>query len=55
MNRKRLHELEMGDGELTKEERDEGWHFCVDWDGMLLGPTSPENESCYCDVEVDGE
>lgn len=23
---------------LTAEEIAEGWHFCPDWDGMLVGP-----------------
>jgi hypothetical protein len=35
--------------ELTAEEIAEGWHFCPDWDGMLLGPGMVEfNECCSC-------
>lgn len=33
---------------LTKEEMDEGWHFCFDWDGLLVGPDMSELEACTC-------
>jgi hypothetical protein len=46
MDRKRYlrldHELE----KLTPEERQEGWHFCPDWDQMLVGPGMVEYEEC---------
>jgi hypothetical protein len=32
--------------ELTKEEYNAGWHFCCEWDGMLIGPGMPEFEEC---------
>lgn len=33
-------------GLLTPKEIDEGWHYCSDWDGLLVGPGTPEAESC---------
>lgn len=33
---------------LTQEELREGWHFCHEWDQMLVGPAMPEWESCLC-------
>ena len=33
---------------LTPEELSRGWHFCPDWDYMLIGPNMKECESCTC-------
>lgn len=33
---------------LTEEEVAEGWHWCIDWDGMLVGPGMIEMECCGC-------
>lgn len=33
---------------LTSEEISNGWHFCSDWDGLLIGPGMKEVESCTC-------
>lgn len=33
---------------LTRAELDEGWHFCPDWDWMLVGPEMQEFECCTC-------
>ena len=33
---------------LTPGEADEGWHFCHDWDGLLIHDTDPEAEACTC-------
>jgi hypothetical protein len=33
---------------LSSEEVSEGWHFCWDWDGLLVGPNTPEMEFCMC-------
>ncbi len=33
---------------LTPEELAEGWHFCWDWDGLLVGPGMDELEMCHC-------
>lgn len=46
---KRYHELESDYSlKLTREEAAEGWHFCDDWDGLLVHPTMQEAESCHC-------
>lgn len=36
---------------LTYAEMAEGWHFCQDWDGLLVGPECAEAESCYCQLD----
>lgn len=33
---------------LTPEEIADGWHFCWDWDGLLIGPGMGEMDSCVC-------
>ena len=33
---------------LTPEELAEGWHFCPDWDSMLVGPGMAELGACLC-------
>lgn len=33
---------------LTQAEIDVGWHFCVEWDGLLVGPGSHELFCCRC-------
>lgn len=25
-----------------------GWHYCSDWDGLLIGPGMPEMACCTC-------
>lgn len=52
MNNRRMRDLELGVSKLTEQEVKEGWHFCPDWDGMLLGPDWPERESCYCNFDI---
>jgi len=45
----RYKELETDDlAFLTDVERAEGWHWCPDWDYMLIGPNSPEMDCCTC-------
>lgn len=34
--------------ELTDAEIADGWHFCHDWDGLLIHPKHPEYNSCVC-------
>ena len=34
-------------GELTYDEIRHGWHFCIEWDGLLIHPGMPE-EACSC-------
>lgn len=33
---------------LTEEEIKEGWHFCLDFDGLLVGPETAEATVCIC-------
>lgn len=49
MNDYRWCALMLHDGlQLTEAEIAEGWHFCAEWDGLLVGPEMPEMESCLC-------
>lgn len=36
------------EAKLTPAEISNGWHFCLDWDGLLIGPGMTEIESCTC-------
>lgn len=38
----------LGEG-LTPEEIASGWHYCFEWDGMLIGPGMPEMRVCICE------
>ena len=33
---------------LTEAEIQLGWHFCWDWDGLLVGPDMIERRFCQC-------
>ena len=33
---------------LTKEEKEEGWHFCYEYDSLLVGPNMGELSCCRC-------
>lgn len=36
---------------LTEQELSEGWHWCFDFDGLLVGPSMEmEWECCTCRV-----
>jgi hypothetical protein len=35
-------------GNLTDAEIKEGWHFCCEFDGLLIGPGMGEMEHCHC-------
>lgn len=37
---------------LTEQEIKAGWHFCPDWDFLLIGPGDPEMDCCGCGIEV---
>lgn len=37
-----------GADKLTPEEIAQGWHYCWDWDGLLVGPDMKEMECCTC-------
>ena len=50
MTEVRYLELETGRNEcLTYDEMVEGYHFCPNWDFMLIGPDMPEYAMCLCD------
>ena len=50
----------MGDDEkaLTEEEILQGWHFCPEWDSLLIGPGMGEFDHyrehgvCLCGLEL---
>jgi hypothetical protein len=48
MDRERQIELDRSGEGLTKEEWDQGWHWCYEWDSMLVGPGMEEALSCSC-------
>jgi hypothetical protein len=33
---------------LTLGELKLGWHFCPEWDGLLIGPNMEEMKACSC-------
>jgi len=37
--------------QLTGKEIDEGWHWCCEWDGLLVGPGMEELEVCRCGTD----
>lgn len=43
-------------GEVDAEHSAKGWHFCWDWDFLVVGPGTPEWDGCNCGVKerVDG-
>lgn len=40
---------------LTEAEMLAGWHWCYDWDDMLVGPGMPEAMCCNCGVPAVNE
>ena len=51
MTMARLDKLERDrNATLTGEEMQKGYHFCPDWDFMLIGPDSPEKDGCLCGI-----
>jgi len=36
--------------ELTAAEVEAGWHFCLDWDGMLIHEDDDEFKCCSCNL-----
>ena len=52
----RYRHLERTGDALTSEEFREGWHYCLEWDGMLIHPDWPESDCCPCErICEDGE
>jgi hypothetical protein len=39
------------DAQLTEREVAAGWHWCAEWDGLLVGPGMRELECCRCGAE----
>jgi hypothetical protein len=37
---------------LTQAELELGWHWCYEWDGLLVGPNMDELRCCNCTVEA---
>ena len=49
MTPERYRELELDYNlKLTPEEVAAGWHFCMEWDGMLINRHHKEGEACFC-------
>ena len=34
--------------QLSPDEIEAGWHFCPEWDGLLIGSTMSEMDECVC-------
>jgi hypothetical protein len=53
MDDKRWQELmDNDDLRLTDQEIKEGWHFCPEFDGLLIGPGMDECMFCQCVEEA---
>lgn len=49
MTNERWNELSNDDSlKLTTDEISLGWHFCCEFDGLLVGPGSGELNCCSC-------
>lgn len=49
MTHERWMKLNQDDSEhLTEAEIAEGWHFCPEWDGLLVGREMGEWSYCTC-------
>jgi len=48
MDKERYHKVDLAGAGLTADELAEGWHFCYDWDELLVGPPMPEYDGCGC-------
>jgi hypothetical protein len=35
---------------VSNLEASQGWHFCPDWDDLLIGPSMGEWHWCQCEV-----
>jgi hypothetical protein len=40
--------MDCDDLNLTEQEIAQGWHFCNEFDGLLVGPGSYELHCCHC-------
>ena len=48
MTKERYIELDRTGEGLTQEEWEAGWHWCYEWDELLVGPGMPEAKVCSC-------
>lgn len=51
MTKERRKELTYGKSTLTKEEIIGGYHYCDEWDGLVVGPEDAEwygGDACVC-------
>ena len=49
MSEERIEQLKNDQSlELTDEELALGYHFCYDWDGLLVEPGSNKMQHCFC-------
>lgn len=55
MDNKRYYDIEFHNYPLTIPEIVSGWHFCREWDGMLVGPGMEELDCCLCGQEEELE
>ena len=51
MLKQRYNDIQIGKDILTDEEIEEGWHFCLEWDDMLVHPEWEEARVCPCEVK----
>lgn len=52
MDDARWEDMMLGESEdckLTQDEIDAGWHYCSNWDGLLVGPGMAELNCCTCE------
>lgn len=36
--------------QLTPDEISQGWHYCYNWKGLLIGPGDQRMNSCECKI-----
>lgn len=49
MTRDRFLQIDISGEGLTEEEWKQGYHWCYEWDAMLVGPGQEEALMCSCD------
>lgn len=50
MSKERYDAIMMGREQLTQLDIDNGYHFCPDWDGLLIHRSDEEYKHCHCDL-----
>lgn len=48
MDKQRYNDIVNERSELTTEEVEQGWHYCLEWDFRLIGPGMREMQACEC-------